>query len=102
MVESLHRGSAHVNSVSVWGEGKWGLVIGEYIEGMEDSYDGDDEDRGVVYLRDASRDLRIRAAEKLGDLIENLTAEATKVTEKVTKRVAEAKDVASALSKGRN
>jgi hypothetical protein len=75
-------------------KGKWGLVLFECIDGME-------EDGEITPLRDASRDLRVEAAEKLGELIEALAKEAAKTTENVTKRAAEAKKIASALSNGR-
>jgi hypothetical protein len=78
-------------------KGKWGLVIGEYIEGMED-----DSHDGTIFLRDAPRELRVDAAENLADLVAKLAENATKLTKKVTARAVEAKDLAAALSKGRN
>jgi len=75
-------------------KGKWGLVLYECLDGM-------DEDGELTPLRDASRDLRIEAAEKLNALMEKLAKEAAETTEKVTKQAAETRKIASALSNGR-
>jgi hypothetical protein len=78
-------------------KGKWGLVVGELVEEV---YDGGDDD--VIFLRDAPRELRMEAAEHLAELIDELAKNAATTTEKATKRAAEVKEIASALSKGRN
>src|SRR5437660_2623398 len=63
----------------------WGLVISEYIEGMED------EDDPLIFLRDAPREMRILAADNLAKLVEKLAENSAKTSERVTKRAAEVK-----------
>jgi hypothetical protein len=76
--------------------GKWGLVQHEYIEGMEP-----DDDLGVVFLRDAPRDLRILAGGKLAELLTKIAENAAETTKNATLRAKEAKEIAASLSKGR-
>jgi hypothetical protein len=77
--------------------GKWGLVIYEYLEGMEE--EGDNE---VIFLRDAARDVRIHAAEHLDELIDKIAENAAEVTKKIKDKAEQAKGIATALSKGRS
>lgn len=76
--------------------GKWGLVQYEYIEGFEN-----DDDQGVVFLRDAPRDLRILAGGKLAELLTKIAENAAETTKNATLRAKEAKEIAASLSKGR-
>jgi hypothetical protein len=73
-------------------KGKWGLMFDSFLEGLED-------DSGGIPLRDASREDRIAAIDKLPDLIEGLAQEAGKLIEKTTKTALQAKELAAALSK---
>jgi hypothetical protein len=77
-------------------KGKWGLVHYEYIEGFED-----DDDRGLIFLRDAPRDMRILAGGKLAELITKIAENAAETTKNATLRAKEAKEIATSLSKGR-
>lgn len=73
--------------------GKWGLFIFECISGLE-------PDGQITPLREASRDLRVDAAEKIADLIEKLAEEASETTVKIAKRADELKKIAKDLSDG--
>jgi hypothetical protein len=75
--------------------GQWGLCIRE-AQGHEDA----DVDRTVNMYRfnEAPRDLRIRCAEKLPELVDRLARAAINTTELMAKRLAEAKAVAAAIN----
>lgn len=75
--------------------GQWGLCIRE-AQGHEDA----DTDRTVNIYRfnEAPRDLRIRCAEKLPELVDRLARAAVNTTALMAKRVAEAKAVAAAIN----
>lgn len=75
--------------------GKWGLFIFECIAGCE-------PDGQITPLREASRDLRVKAAEEIENLIERLAEEASETTAKIAKRTDELKKIAKALSDGRS
>jgi hypothetical protein len=95
--EELGSGETGISSLGYYKlGGKWGLVLYQYLDGMQD-----DSDDGVIPLREAPRDLRIEAAEKLDDLLEKLAEQASKTTDRVARTAAQAKEIASALSKGR-
>jgi len=79
-------------------KGKWGLVVGEFIEETVDGSEGDD---GIVFLRETSRECRMEAAEVITELLEKLATNAAKTTETAKQRAAEAREIASTLSKGR-
>lgn len=57
-------------------KGKWGLVLSEGHPALDDHV--------LVFLRDASRDDRVEAVEKLPLLIKQLETEARKLDKKVT------------------
>lgn len=71
-------------------KGKWGLLVSHGWE------EGDEEQ--VVFLRDASRDVRIRAMSKIPDLLDVLAQEMSALTQEASKKAAEAKELAAALS----
>jgi len=73
-------------------KGKWGLVVGDFIEESDD---------GIVFLRETSRECRMEAAEHLTELLDKLVANAAKTAETAKARAAEAREIASTLSKGR-
>jgi len=73
-------------------KGKWGLLIEEDHARMADDF----EER-CMFLRHASRELRMEAAEHLGTLLENLCEKGAKLTEEITKRASEAKEIATVL-----
>lgn len=72
-------------------KGKWGLL---FLDGWPDV-----ENYDVTFLRDAPREHRIAAVNKLPELLKALEAEATKMTEEATKKAAEMKQFAAALNK---
>jgi len=60
-----------------------------------------DDDQGVVFLRDAPRDMRILAGGKLAELLTKIAENAAETTKNATLRAQEAKEIAASLSKGR-
>jgi len=77
-------------------KGRWALLFDDYCE--EIGNDGS----GVGFLRDAPRETRISAVGKIPELLEKLAEETTKLTEKASQGVSEAREIAQALSKGRS
>lgn len=71
--------------------GKWGLLVSHYWE-------GDDEDQKVVFLRDASREVRLKAMDRIPDLLDVLAKEMSVVTQETSKKASEAKELAAALN----
>lgn len=53
----------------------------------------------TTFLRDAPREVRVAAIEKLPELLAALSSEAAKTADEVMKKTAAAKEVASALTK---
>jgi len=74
-------------------KGKWGLLVTSYCE----EFDG--ENSNESFLRDAPRETRLAAVDKLPELLKALAQEGAKVTEEATKKAAQAKEIAAALSK---
>ncbi len=72
--------------------GKWGLLAVEYYEEF-------DEEPEAIFLRDAPRETRLAAVEKLPDLLKALAEKAAKVSEEVTKKAEQARQIAAGLSK---
>lgn len=77
--------------------GKWGLLHSSYYEEFLDP--GDAESVKTTFLRDASREIRLAAVEKIPELLSALSGEAAKITDAVLKKTAAAKEIAGALSK---
>ena len=76
--------------------GKWGLLLGGYIDGA-----GPDEYNETIFLREATRDMRILAASFIDDLLSKLVERTEQTTEKIINKAGELKGIATALSKGR-
>lgn len=77
--------------------GKWGLIVSTW-------YDSNDDPDTVkqTFLREAPREIRLVAMDKIPDLLKALSEEAQKVTQEATKKVAQIKDISTALRrKGR-
>jgi len=74
-------------------KGKWGLLVASYCE---ETFEGDAKE---CFLRDAPRDTRLAAVEKLPDLIKALTKEAAKVAEDATKKAERTRQIAAGLGK---
>ena len=72
--------------------GKWGLLVEEFYDEF-----GPPEPSEEVFLRDASRRIRIAAMENLPELLEKLASEATKLQEKVAQQTALAAEIAAAI-----
>ena len=73
--------------------GKWGLLVSS---GWEDA-----EPEGIEtkFLRDAPRDIRLRAMDEMPQLLEAFAQKLAETTEETTKKVLRAKEIAVALSK---
>ena len=70
---------------------KWGLLVSYYWEGS-------DENMKIVFLRDASRELRIKAIGKIPALLDVLAENMSELTQETTKKASEAKELAAALN----
>jgi len=73
---------------------KWGLVFAEYCE---DFFDGQYDQE--CFLRDAPREIRLAAVDKLPDLLKALIKKAAQVAEETMKKAGAAKEIAIGLSK---
>ena len=71
--------------------GKWGLVVG--------SSWGGDPDLNVSALRDAPREIRLKAIEKIPELLDVLAKNLARTTEEAIERATKAREIAAALSK---
>jgi hypothetical protein len=75
-------------------KGKWGLLVATYCEEtFEGAYDQEQ------FLRDAPRDTRLAAVEKLPDLLNALTKEASRVAQEAAKKAEKARQIAAGLGK---
>ncbi len=72
--------------------GKWGFVV-------DFSWDEDPEVSQLTFLRDASREIRLKAMDKIPNLLEVLTHEVAIVTHEASRKAAEAKELSTALAK---
>jgi hypothetical protein len=75
-------------------QGKWGILFAVDYDEYPDPELG-----AVWFLRDAPRMNRIKAVEKLPELIKALETEAAEVTEEATKKATQVRELASALRK---
>jgi|SRR5579862_4721336 len=75
--------------------GLWGIAIRK-VAGREDT-DDPDEVRNIWLFNDAPRDLRLRAIEKLPQVVDELAKAAAKTTEIVNKKLSETKGYAAAI-----
>ncbi len=73
-------------------DGKWGLLVSSYC-------DIDPESVKTTLLRDASREVRLAAIDKIPELLSALSQEASKVTDEALKKAASAKEIAAALGR---
>ena len=72
--------------------GRWGLVVEEVFEELEP-----DEVRNVVLLRDAKRDVRVEAADKIPALVEKIQLDAADAVREVAEKAQRLKDFAANL-----
>jgi hypothetical protein len=72
--------------------GKWGLLVSYFWEANE-------EDAEIEFLRDASREIRMKAMDKIPDLLDILSKEMSALTQEASKKASEAKELAAALNK---
>ena len=73
--------------------GRWSLVTHETYEEI------DDDERNVVALRDAKRDVKLRVADKIPALVEKIQADAEKAVQQVEEKARRLKDFAATLRK---
>jgi hypothetical protein len=72
-------------------QGKWGLLVSYFWEATE-------EDAEIAFLRDASRKVRIKAMDRIPDLLDVLAKEMSTLTQEASKKASEAKELAAALN----
>jgi hypothetical protein len=74
--------------------GSWGLLVDE-------SYDevAPDDVRDIVPLRDAKREVRLKAADKIPLLVEKIQREAAETARETTEKAQQLKDFAASLRK---
>jgi hypothetical protein len=75
-------------------KGKWGLLAASYCE---ETFEGEFDQQH--FLRDAPRETRLAAVEKLPNLLTALTKEAAQVAEEAAKKAEEARQIATGLGK---
>jgi hypothetical protein len=76
-------------------DGTWGLAVRK-LAGFEGSPE-DDEVRDIWLFNDAPRGLRLRAVEKLPEVIDLLTRSAMKTAERLKKKVADTRGFAASM-----
>lgn len=69
-----------------------GFSVAEY-------YDHEPDGTRVVFLREAPRDVRLAAVDKLPDLLKKLVQKATEVANEATTKAESARQIAAGLSK---
>jgi len=74
--------------------GKWGIAI-HRIWG--DSALGEEREEGPWLFNDAPREMRIRAVDKIPEMVEALSAEASKTTKRVLEKTKEVRELADAI-----
>ncbi len=77
-------------------KGKWQLVAAEGFDEVDEEY------HTVTPLREAKREVKLAAAEKISDLLREIETRVAKVTEDATKSAAKMTDIAAALRKDAN
>ena len=70
---------------------KWGLLVCSGIEEFGEEYIG--------FLRDAPREIRLKAVDKIPELVNLLVQQLAKTTEEASKKAAQAEEIVAALSK---
>ena len=74
--------------------GKWGLLVAEWYDEFFDP-----SDVRASFLRDAPRDIRLAAVDKLPDLLKALAEKAGQVSGDAVKKAEQARQIAAGLSK---
>ncbi len=75
-------------------KGKWGLLVASYCEEM---FEGEYHEE--QFLRDAPRETRLAAVEKVPGLLKALTENAAKVAEEAAKKAGKVRQIAAGLDK---
>ncbi len=73
-------------------DGKWGLLT--YLDAQES-----DDYAEFSFLREAPRDVRLAAIDKLPDLLEALVEKAVKTSQEITKKTERARQISARLTK---
>lgn len=71
-------------------KGKWGLLV-------NDGWEWEDEERHVTFLRNAPREVRLSAMDRIPDLLDDLVEKVAAVTKEASEKAAQAKELATAL-----
>ena len=77
-------------------DGKWGLLVCDWCEEYQDF---PEDDSCFTFLRDASRETRLAAMEKIPDLIAALAREAEELNKRLSQQLSVAKWLKSELKK---
>ncbi len=75
-------------------KGKWGFLV---ASGTQESWG---TDATITLLRDASREIRMRAVDRIPKLLDIVAEGLNQVTQETTEKVAEAREIVAALRKG--
>lgn len=75
-------------------KGKWGLLVAGWCE---ETFDGQCDQE--YFLRDAPREIRLAAVEKIPDLLEALAEKAARISQQAIKNAKEAERLAAGLSR---
>ncbi|SRR6266545_3633768 len=73
-------------------KGEWALLLLIYVEEFDEA-----DERQVSLLREAKREVKLEAVEKLPELLEEIEKKATEMAENASERAVEISDLARAL-----
>lgn len=73
-------------------KGRWGLLVSHGWEA------DDGTDTKIMFLRDAPREIRIKAMDRIPNLLDDLAQEMSSLTQEASKRASEAKQLAATLN----
>ncbi len=77
--------------------GKWGLMVLTWYDSSDDS-----DSMKETFLREAPREIRLAAMDKIPELLKALSEQAQKLTQEASKKAAQIKSISTALRrKGR-
>lgn len=75
-------------------KGKWGFLV---ASGTQESWG---TDVTITFLRDAPREIRLRAVDRIPKLLDMVAEGLNQITQETTEKVAEAREIVAALRKG--
>ncbi len=75
-------------------KGEWALLVDNYTEEFDEG-----DSRSVTLLREAKRDVKLEAVEKLPDLLQEIEKKATEMAKNASEKATELSDLAQSLRK---